>query len=153
MKHRLLTAGSELDDIIRRCEVCTVSMVAEDGSPYAVIMNFGYHQGVLYMHSAAGGKKCELLKQRPEVFITMSTDHELRAQNKSIACSFSMKYRSAWMRAKVEFVSELEEKKLALNILMKQYADDDFQYSIPSLENVSVWKLNVSEMGGRVYGY
>ena len=67
MKSRTITFAPELEAIIKRCETCVVAMTDPEGFPYALPMNFGWNDGVVYLHSAPQGKKIDFLKAKPEV--------------------------------------------------------------------------------------
>jgi nitroimidazol reductase NimA-like FMN-containing flavoprotein (pyridoxamine 5'-phosphate oxidase superfamily) len=153
MRQKNLENKEEILEIIRKCQVCTISMVDPDGKPYLVPMNFGFEEDVVYLHSAKEGKKIDILKNNPEVCINFTTDHELRYQNEDVACSWSMKYRSVLIYGKVEFVEDTEEKILHLNKIMKNYTPKDFSYNPPSLREVSCWKVRVERFEGRSFGY
>jgi nitroimidazol reductase NimA-like FMN-containing flavoprotein (pyridoxamine 5'-phosphate oxidase superfamily) len=153
MKHKINIKLEEIEEIIAKCEVCNLSMVDNNGLPYVVPMNFGYQNNTIYFHGAPKGKKFDILKNNPKVCISFSTDHELRYQNEKVACSWSMKYRSVIAYGKVKFIDESEKKIEALNIVMKNYTDKEFKYSPPSIREVSVFKVEVDKMDGRVYGY
>ncbi len=153
MKNRKITLKEEIERIIRKCEFCNVAMVDLDGSPYVIPMNFGYNNDCIYLHSSQKGKKVDILKKNNTVCVSFSTDHLLRWQSEKVACSYSMKYRSVIAVGKVEFVNEPEEKIIALNEIMKQYTDKEYEYSDPSVKEVLVFKVNIEKMEGRAYGY
>ncbi len=153
MKNRKLDFLPELETIIRKCDACTLSMTDLDGKPYAVPMNFGYQDGVLYLHSAPDGKKIEILKQQPAVCASFSTDHDLRWQHSEVACSYSMRYRSVLLFGNVSFIEDVEQKQLALDVIMRQYTDQTYKYSLPALQNVCVMRVAVDSIEGRAYGY
>ncbi len=153
MKRRVLDFQPEIEAIIGKCEACSLAMSMPDGRPYVVIMNFGYKDGVFYFHSAPEGLKINLLKEFPEVCVVMSTDHHLRWQNEQVACSYSMKYRSVMARGTVEFITDPEAKKEALNIIMQHYTQGEFNYSDPAIANVSVFSLKPDSLEARAYGY
>lgn len=141
-------------DIIRSCQVCYVGMVDNDNRPYVLPFNFGFEDGVIYLHSAGTGKKIDILKQRPEVSIAFSTDHELKFVNEGVACSYGMRFRSVLANGKVVFIEDPEEKKRILNIIMKHYTgNDDFSYNMPAVIDVCVYKVEVSEYSGKESGY
>ncbi|GAB4325838.1 MAG: pyridoxamine 5'-phosphate oxidase family protein [Bacteroidales bacterium] len=153
MKNRPITLKKEIERIIAKAEVCTLSMVDTDGKPYAVPMNFGYHQGVFYLHSAPAGKKIELLKNNPVVHISLSTDHELRWQSEKVACSYSMRYRSVFAFGKAEFLEDSSEKIEALNHIMHHYTDRSFTYNQPAVNGVCVFRVKAEKLEARAYGY
>ncbi len=153
MKNRPITFEPDLTAIIRKCSVCNVSMVDDEGLPYVVPMNFGYEKDVVYLHSAPSGKKIDILKQHPDVCISFSTDHQLRWQSSEIACSYSMKYRSVILYGQLEFVDDFSEKLVALESIMRQYTDQVTRFSDPAVNQVCVMKVNVRKIEGRAYGY
>jgi nitroimidazol reductase NimA-like FMN-containing flavoprotein (pyridoxamine 5'-phosphate oxidase superfamily) len=153
MKVRTLTNVKEIEEIIRKCQICHVAMVDQEGKPYIVPMNFGFNEGVIYLHSSRIGKKIGILKSNPEVCIEFSTDYLLRYQNEEVACSWSMKYRSVLAYGKVKFVEEEQQKTEHLDLIMKNYSPKEFKYNPPSIREVSCWKVNVERFEGRIFGY
>lgn len=141
-------------EIIKACQVCYVGMVDDTHKPYVLPFNFGFEEGVIYLHSAAAGKKIDILKQRPEVCVAFSTDHELKKVNEDVACSYGMRFRSVLACGKVVFISDTAEKQRILNIIMKHYTGrDDFRYNMPAVVDVCVYKVEVSEYTGKESGY
>jgi nitroimidazol reductase NimA-like FMN-containing flavoprotein (pyridoxamine 5'-phosphate oxidase superfamily) len=153
MRARAIIEKTELMDVIRRCQFCHLSMVDADGKPYVLPMNFGFKEDVIYLHGAQHGRKIDILKTNPAVCINFTTDHELRYQSEQVACSWSMKYRSVICYGDAEFILDPEEKTAALHILMAQYSDQGFTFNPPSIREVNVWRVKVSKMDGRAYGY
>jgi len=153
MRRRDINSETELLDIIKRCQACHLAMVDEDGLPYTIPMNFGFREGIIYMHGAQLGKKISILRKKPSVCINFSTDHLLRYQNEEVACSWSMKYRSVLVYGKAEFITGTDEKIAALDIIMAHYSDKSFKFNPPSILEVSVWKIRIDKMEGRAFGY
>lgn len=153
MRHQFIVDQNEIDEIIKKCQVCYVSMVDENNMPYVLPFNFGYNNGVIFLHSSRKGKKIDILKKNPSVCIAFSTDHQLRYQSEQMACSYSMKYRSVLAFGKVEFVEEMDQKIEFLNTVMANYTDRDFKYNEPSLREVCTYKVKVEKFTAKVYGY
>ncbi len=153
MHHRYITDQKEIDEIINKCQVCYVSMVDENNLPYVVPFNFGYNNGVIFLHSSQKGLKIDILKKNPAVCIAFTTDHELRYQSEQMACSYSMKYRSVLAFGKVEFFDDMDQKVEHLNTVMSHYTDRDFTYSPPSLREVCTYKVKVEKFTAKIYGY
>ena len=128
-------------------------MVDQEGKPYIVPMNFGFNEGVIYLHSARIGKKIGILKDNPVVCIEFSTDYLLRYQNEEVACSWSMKYRSVLAYGKVTFVEDEKQKSDNIAMIMKNYTAKEFKYNLPSIREVCCWKVHVERFEGRTYGY
>ena len=153
MRRRDIDNRDELTDIIKRCQWCHLAMVDTDGSPYVIPMNFGFRDGIIYMHGAGAGKKISALIKNSYVCVNFSTDHLLRYQNEDVACSWSMNYRSVLVYGKAEFISGDEDKIDALNIIMAQYSGKTFKFNQPSIREVKVWKIPVEKIEGRAFGY
>ena len=144
---------TKINQIIDLCEVCYVSMVDENNMPYVLPFNFGYENGVIYLHSAKTGKKIKILKAKPNVCIVFSTGHQIRFQHPDVACSYMMKYRSVQAFGEVEFIDDYDEKVKILNMVMKKYTGKDFKYSKPSVDEVETFIVKVSQISGKEFGY
>ena len=73
-------------------------------------------------------------------------------QHEKVACSYSMRSESAMCRGQVEFIEEIDEKRRALDIIMRHYTDSEFNYSDPAVRNVKVWQVRINQMTGKVFG-
>ena len=129
-----------------------MSMVGPAHEPYVLPMNFGYLDGIVYLHSSQDGRKMDILRQNPKVVLAFSTDYILRFQNEEVACSYSMKYRSILIYGQVEFIEDTDAKKEAMNVIMRQYTGKDFPYNMPAIREVCLYKVIPSEVTGRAYG-
>ncbi|MGF1584909.1 MAG: pyridoxamine 5'-phosphate oxidase family protein [Bacteroidales bacterium] len=144
----------EIEQIIVKCDACYLGMVSDDAVPYVIPMNFGYQDGILYLHAGPGGKKFEVLKKNNRACAAFSTDHELRGRHEGVACSYFMKYRSVLLHGRIEMIDDYDEKIRALNIMMKKYTGkDDFSYNAPAVNNVQTFRLVVERAEGRSFGY
>lgn len=152
MRLRTINHLPETEEIIRKCQWCHLAMCSPDGEPYVLPMNFGYRDGVIYLHGAQQGKKIDLLKQNPRVCINFATDQQLRYQSEHVACSWNMSYRSVLCYGRVEFIDDPESKIAALDVIMSQYSERQFQYNPPSIREVCVFTVKVERIEGRAFG-
>lgn len=152
MKTILLSEKETVEDVISKSDVCYIGMIDVNNMPYVLPMNFGYDEGVLYLHSAPTGSCIDILNNNSNVCITFSINHQLVFQHPEVACSYRMKAKSAICRGKVIFVEEIDEKRKALNIIMSHYSDKSFKYSDPAIKNVKIWKVPIESMTAREYG-
>lgn len=153
MHHRYISDPLEIDEIILQAEVCYVGMTEDDGTPYVLPFNFGYQDGILFLHSSKTGHKIDLLSQRPKVCAVFSCGHQLRYQSEQVACSYSMKYKSVQMFGEVQFVKDAEAKIEALDRIMAHYTQRPFTYNAPSIREVCVYTLKPDRVSARLYGY
>ena len=57
MKTFIIEDKQRIESIILHCDVCFVGIVDMEGNPYVVPMNFGYEDGIIYLHSGPEGTK------------------------------------------------------------------------------------------------
>jgi uncharacterized protein len=152
MRRRSITNETEILEIISKARWCHLGMTGPKGEPYVIPMNFGFREGIIYLHGAAKGKKIDFLRHHPEVCINFSIEHELRYQDEEVACSWSMKYRSVLAYGQVEFIEDPEDKVAALDIIMSQYTGRAFSYNSPSIKEVCCFRVKVAKFEGRAFG-
>ncbi|MEA4919186.1 pyridoxamine 5'-phosphate oxidase family protein [Proteiniphilum sp.] len=141
-----------IEKVIRSCKLCHLGMADENGKPYVLPMNFGYEKGVVYLHSAQEGYSISILLKNPQVCITFCTDPGLVWQDEEVACSYRMRGESVICHGKVVFEEDFDEKVKALNYIMRQYSDREFNYSAPAVRNVKIWKVALDEITAREFG-
>lgn len=142
----------EIEEVIRSCRTCFLGLCGHDMQPYVVPMNFGYHQGIIYLHSGQDGRKWELLQENPNVCVTFCHGDEIAWQDEPVACSYRVKSKSVIAEGVIEIIEDEEKKIEALNHLMHQYSDREFKYSGPAVKNVGIMILNVKKWGAKSFG-
>jgi len=143
----------EINEIIDKCDACYLGMVDEQGLPYVLPFNFGYEDGIIYLHSAQTGRKIDIIRKNPNVCVAFSTDHKLFFRHEPVACSYGMDYRSVLAYGKIVFIEDFDEKVRILNIIMRKYAGNDFSYNPPAVNNVAIFKVEISKIEGKISGY
>lgn len=152
MKTWVHTDKAFMESVIRQSPICFVGLADTDGTPYVLPMNFGYHEGVIYLHSAQQGRSISILERNPRVCVAFSIDNTLVYQHPDVACSYRMRSKSVIAWGKVAFVDDAEGKVEALNQIMRQYSDKTFRYSDPAIRNVKIWKVAVEEITCKEFG-
>ncbi len=153
MATNMIKNPAKIREVINKCDVCYVGMIDNEGKPYVLPFNFGYEEGSIYLHMAPQGKKIDALSNNPDVCVAFSTDHELFHRHENVACSYGMKYRSVLAHGRVEFVEDFEEKVRIMNVTMQKYTGKDFSYNAPAIKNVTVCRVMVESIEGRLSGY
>ena len=110
----------KIEQVIRLCSLCYVGMADREGNPYVLPMNFGYEEGVIWLHSAQEGHSITILDENPKVCITFCTDPKLVWQDENVACSYRMLATSIICRGRVKFEEDDAVKVSALNKIMSQ---------------------------------
>ena len=146
---REVTDRNAIIAIIKKCDVCRIAL-NDEGYPYILPLNFGMavKDGIieLYFHGAMSGTKYDLIKKDNRASFEMDCGHRLVTEVESGNCT--MEYESVIGRGHMEILSD-EEKEDALNILMKQYHQEEFSYNKAVMKETQVFKLVVEEMTGK----
>jgi len=147
-----ITDTNEIEAIIASCKICRIAMI--DGElPYLLAFNFGYRNQTIYIHTGKTGKKLDVLAKNNKVCVLFDTDHELFFRNQPVACSWRQRYRSVMAHGKAVKVEDFEQKTAALNIFMQNYAEQQFTYSTPAINNIEVFEIKIERMTGRSFEY
>ncbi|WP_016775694.1 pyridoxamine 5'-phosphate oxidase family protein [Anaerophaga thermohalophila] len=141
-----------IDAVISECKICFAGVIDENGLPYVIPMNFGYHKGVFFLHSAPEGRAIRSLEKNNHICLTFSSGEELAWQNADVACSYQMKAKSVVAEGRVTFIEDMELKRQALDYIMAQYSDKSFNYGDPAVKNVKIWRVDVDNIGCKEFG-
>ena len=77
----------------------------------------------------------------------------MEPKKKDNACDWGMKYKSVNASGEVEFVTDYDDKYQVMKMIMLKYSGEDYEFSEPSIKNVVILKIRVSEFTGKKYGY
>ena len=136
---------AEIKEILDKAKIVHVGMIDGD-RPYVVPMNYGYTlidgELTLYLHGARSGRKLDVLRVNPKVFIEIDTD--LVSFEGEVACKYGMSYSSIMGEGIAEIVEDAEGKKQALSILMKTQTGKDFEFDDKLVSVVTAIKICLS---------
>lgn len=145
-REREITDLQEILGILDRAKIVHVGMIDGD-MPYVVPMNYGYTMEngklTLYLHGATRGRKLDVLRVNPKVFIEIDTD--IVPFEGEAACQHGVCYSSVMGEGTAELVEDVEGKKEGLKILMKTQTGKDFDFVDKMVGGVTVIKIHVSE--------
>lgn len=140
---------SALGRILRSTRYITLSMCMDD-EPYLVTLNHGFDQerGCLYFHCAPEGKKLDILRANPRVWGMAIEDLGYLDGR----CDHA--YRSVMFGGSVFFLSEVEEKRRALEIMIHQQESDPEKVILEQLKEgairaVTIGRIDIEEMSGK----
>lgn len=146
---REVTEFSEITEIIQKCDVCRLALHDTD-YPYILPLNFGMEiingQIFLYFHGADEGKKFALIAKDNRVSFEMDCSHRLVAQAERGYCT--MEYESVIGQGTIEILPE-EEKIRGLEVMMRQYHPEGFDWSKAAVPRTAVLKLTVTHCTGK----
>ena len=145
-KDKEIADRAEMESIIRESTICRLAL-ADNEQPYIVPLCFGYKDNLLYFHSAAEGKKIDILRKNKNVCFEFDADSEIKTGK--TACEWGMKYRSVIGFGNASFLEDPDSKQAALDIIMQQYSDESFAYSEKILKKTLVIKVEITHMTGK----
>ncbi len=143
---RAVTEKPEIVEIVARCSVCRLGMVAQ-GRPYIVPLCFGEEWSAdgrltLYMHAAREGRKMDALRESPRVFLEM--DRAINVTTAAEACGYGLNYESVMAEGAVRILENPVQRRTGLNAIMRKFAGrDDFSYAAAPMAAVAVLALDV----------
>ena len=104
----------------------------------------------LYFHCALEGKKINLITKNNKVSFEIEQSHEIVKSD--ISCKWTTKYRSIIGFGSIDIITDFNQKKEGLNIIMQQHGKSDNKYTDKSIENVLILKLNIDSFTAKKYG-
>lgn len=145
-REREVTDMQEIVGILNRAKIVHVGMIDGD-MPYVVPMNYGYTiidgKLTLYLHGATEGRKLDILRVNPKVFIEIDTD--IVPFEGKAACQHGVCYSSVMGEGRAEIVEDVEGKKEGLKFLMKTQTGKDFEFVDKMVTGVTVIKIHVDD--------
>ena len=141
-----ITDEKQIRAILDTAKVVHLGMCV-DNEPYVVPMNYGYTMEdgklVFYLHSAVRGRKLDMLRANPRVFVELDCDREPFEGEKP--CQYGLSYSSLMGRGTARIVEDVEEKMQAMTLLMKTQTRKDFTFHERLVSIVAVIRIDVEE--------
>lgn len=142
-----ITDRAEILDILNRSMIVHLGLVDGD-EPYVVPLNFGYTMDedgslALYVHGAVKGRKLDVMRKNPKVFLEMECDVQPFEGN--LPCQYGTAYKSLMGRGTAVILETPEEKMAALTRFMKTQTGKDFEFNERLVSIVSVVRIDVKE--------
>jgi len=147
-KNREITDPNELEQILKLGRIISVAMCYGD-QPYVLPFNYGFLNGVIYIHSAKKGFKLKVLAKNPKVSFNVVKDVQLLPADHPEDCSVA--YSSVVGFGRVRMVDDPGEKLAALEAIMVQYfpKNDAWQYPDKAVGACTVWCIEFEHLTGK----
>jgi nitroimidazol reductase NimA-like FMN-containing flavoprotein (pyridoxamine 5'-phosphate oxidase superfamily) len=146
-KHQEITDKNLLNEAIAQAQVLRLGLCKDD-KPYVVPLSFGYEGDFIYFHCAKKGMKIDYLKANPAVCFELESAADL-IRHESKACEFNFSYRSVIGFGEAIEIAGMDEKRKALKIIMAHYSDKEWDFPLPMLLAVGVWKIRIASLSGK----
>jgi uncharacterized protein len=146
-KDKEITDKQEIEDILHKAELLRLAM-CDDGEPYLVAMNFAFHEGFLYMHSAKEGRKIDILRKNNRVAFQADTGVIVLAGEEAWNCS--TRYMSVFGTGRALLIDEKEEKTKALDAIMSKHTGrTGFDYPENVFNKTLIIKVEIESLTGK----
>ena len=150
-KDKEITDKKLIEEILLRSEICRIALIDSSGMPYIVPLNYGYSDNTIFFHSAPTGKKVVLLKRNNRVCFEIEYGVEIIKGESS--CKWSTKYRSLIGYGSIEIITDADQKKYGLDIIMTHNgkSTNNF-YEEKHIEKLVILKLIIDEISCKQSG-
>lgn len=142
---REVTDYQQIKSIIEQAKVVHIGMIDND-RPYVVPMQYGFVFAdgtlTLYVHCAKEGRKLDILKKNPCVFIELETNVAI-VSGGDIPCKYGSEYASVMGDGTAVVVEDAAEKIFGLQLMMKTQSGRDFEITEGMAASVTVLRIDV----------
>jgi uncharacterized protein len=149
-KDKEVTDRRIIQELLSTAEVCRLAMV-DEGEPYIVPLNYGFRDNALYVHSAAAGRKIDILKRNSRVCFEVESNSIIVRHEEP--CHWGTKSRSVVGYGHVEILTDYEEKKRGLDIILAHYgqagpnAYDENQVQAIVILRIAIESVTCKQLG------
>lgn len=136
-------------DFLEGQKLVTVAL-SEDGKPYLFTADYGFDRKSksIFVHCAKKGKKVDYIEANPVVWGQVMEDLGY------VQGECEHKYRTVQFKGKAELVTDVEEKRKALNVMIDQLEDDPEKgerelIDKSGLKNVLIIRIRIVGLSGK----
>lgn len=137
----------EVEEIFARGKTGVLALVDEDHCPYALPLNYVFHDGHIYFHGASKGHKMEAIVNNPNASFCVVDQDDIVSER------FSTRYSSAIAFGTMRMVEDPQEKKDALIWLCDKYCPLESQEAvlkeIEKSPHVCILSLDIDHATGK----
>ncbi len=137
-------------ELLNTCHIGRLGTIGKDGYPMVKPLNFAYHDGKIYFHTAKEGEKIEDIKRDKRVCFEVDLPIAYVKGNEN-PCRAEYLYRSVIIKGRAYIVEDRDEQIFALRCLMKKYQPEggygDFLEE--KLQITGIVRIDIEEMVGK----
>ena len=139
-------SDEETIEILKTGEEGVLATTGKDNYPYAVPLNYAYHNNSIYFHCATSGHKIDNINYNSKVSFCVVKDTEVIPED------FSTKFKSVVLFG---IARELfgDEKQEGLMLLVHRFSNDHVKagekYIKNAIDKTRVFKINIEHISGK----
>jgi nitroimidazol reductase NimA-like FMN-containing flavoprotein (pyridoxamine 5'-phosphate oxidase superfamily) len=138
-----------IEKILSTSEICRLGFI-DNNRPYILPFNYGYQDNYIYIHCAKKGKKIDLIKKNN--YVCFEIEQIARIERYEKACKWATTYRSVVGYGTVEIITDHEQKRKGLNVIMKHNGANsthDLDYEKNQVDSILILKVRITEITGK----
>ena len=140
-------SDDECKEILHKNTSGVLSVIGDNGYPYAVPLSYVYKDNRIYFHCAVSGHKIDAIKSNDKVSFCIVEQDDVVAER------YTTYYKSVIVFGKARILSDENEIKYTLRELGKKYAPSDsaenLNNEINSHPNLLMVEIGIEHMTGK----
>jgi hypothetical protein len=137
--------------LLNASHVGRLGTTGKDGYPMVKPLNFAYHDGKIYFHTAKEGEKIDDIQRDNRVCFEVDMPIAYVKGTLENPCRAEYLYRSVIVKGRAEIVEDRDERIFALKCLMEKYQPGGGYGAFPEdkLGITGVVRIQIEEMSGK----
>ena len=150
MAKKEISDKKTVEKLLAQCAVGRLGTVGSEGYPMVKPLNFVYHEGRIYFHSARQGEKIEDIKRDERVCFEVDLPLAF-VRGEGSPCKADYRYQSVICTGRARLVEDGREKLDALKALMEKYQPEGGYGDFPEekVALAAVIRIDVLTMTGK----
>jgi nitroimidazol reductase NimA-like FMN-containing flavoprotein (pyridoxamine 5'-phosphate oxidase superfamily) len=148
-KEKAITDYNHMKKILQQTKYITIAM-CDNNEPYLITLSHGYdpEKNIIYFHCASEGKKIDILNKNNIVWGQALTDKGY------VKGKCDHLWATVMFRGTVSFIVDADEKRHALEVMIKQLEQNPEQVmkkqiTEKSLKRVNIGRIDIVYMSGK----
>lgn len=148
-KEKEMSDRKEMQAVLEEAKYVVIAM-CKDNEPYLVSLSHGFDKvrNCVYFHCAKEGKKVDILREQNLVWGQALIDKGY------VQGSCDHLYVTTQFKGRVTFIEEKDEKKHALEVMIRALEDHprkvlEAQVNEKSIQNVQIGRIDIEFMSGK----
>jgi nitroimidazol reductase NimA-like FMN-containing flavoprotein (pyridoxamine 5'-phosphate oxidase superfamily) len=145
-----ITDHDVLVGILNTSHIGRLGTITGDGYPMVKPLNYVYHEGKIYFHTAKEGEKIDDIKRDSRVCFEVDMPLAL-VKSKGSPCRAEYLYRSVIVKGRAYIVEDAVERMVALKGLMEKYQPEGGYGDFPEekLRITGVVRIDIEDTSGK----
>ncbi len=147
-KYGLTKIDSEL--LLIRSETGVIATLNNDGSPYALPVNYIYLEGKIYIHGRAKGQKISNIMKDPRCSFTVFNEKGYNYEGET-ACDTETDFESVVVQGTARILEDHEMKSIVLRAIADKYGREGVEMPMERVAATGVIEVTTLSMTGKYH--